>query len=68
MVKFIKKFKQYEKGDKATFSEKLETRLIRLGYAEKYEKKREEKEIKEAPKDKMVKEKDTKTKWVKWKL
>jgi hypothetical protein len=63
MVKFIKKYKRFGKGDVATFSEKIEQRLIRLGYAEKYEKQeKKEKEVKEAPKDKMVKEKDTKKK------
>ena len=62
MVKFIKKYKRFEKGDVATFSEKIEQRLIRLGYAEKYEKQeKKEKEVKEA-KDKMIKEKDTKKK------
>ena len=64
MVKFIKKYKRFEKGDVATFSEKIEQRLIHLGYAEFVEegKKEKVKEVKEAPKDKMIKEKDTKKK------
>jgi len=63
MIKFVRRFRKYQKDEIVNLPEKWEARLIRLGYAEKYEKpKKKKKELEEAPEDKMVKEKDTKKK------
>lgn len=64
VVKFIKKYKHFKVGDTVKTSEKIEKRLVHLGYAEFVEegKKEKVKEVKEAPKDKMIEKKDTKNK------